>query len=295
MNIKLRSVGVLAGVFSAISFGSMNFCIKYGSLKMESSDILFFRNIIGLVILTPFVYASIPVLLKKDNYILWVRFTFGGLSTLCLFYNLNKSSIGTALSLANFSPVFILILSKIFLKAKLSELELIGVLLLMTGIFLIQSPMGNDLPIKVALIGMFGALMASIAFLALSSVAKKHSIVLITWGFCAVSAIVAICNSCGTIGLPTTHNSVILILIGIFGVVGQLTMTYSFIHLPAAIACALSLSSIAWGTLFESLYLRKAPPFFAIISYMCIICGAYIIQITGKGLRFWNKEIQTSI
>src|SRR4051812_2250188 len=102
-----KTLGVLLGLISAISFGIMSVLVKVYSIRFPSSELMFFRGTIGGLLLFLKALPDIDVLFHKSGGVLWVRFFCGAGSILCLFHNLQVASVGDAVSLASLSPLFV--------------------------------------------------------------------------------------------------------------------------------------------------------------------------------------------
>lgn len=282
---KEKRYGVLWGILAAIALGMMNFLVKFSLETIPSSEAVFARGLIGMLLLTPLIYTKIPILLTRTGTILWIRCIGGGISVLCLFYNLQRIGVGDATALINLSTLFVVTFSWLVLKEAVSKIEWSGIGAIILGALILQSPFGSGLPLAAVLIGLLGAVTASIAYIALRQAAQRFSPLFVVWGFCFVSALVSLCFPSQPWNIPDLPHFLLLIVMGLLGLAGQIWMTYAYMQLSAALACALSLSSLIWGLTFESLYLMSIPKPIAFLSYGFILVGVYILQVQHRGKR----------
>ncbi|MFZ9596172.1 MAG: DMT family transporter [Bdellovibrionia bacterium] len=273
-----QQIGVLYGLGSSMGFGLMNFLVKLTPVSIPSSQVVFSRGILGALILTPWALKKLPLLIKKENAVLWLRFFAGGASVACLFRNLSVVGVGDASSMQNLSPFFVVLLSWILWGERLSAFEALSMALIFLGVFLLQSPQGSSLAVWDLLIGILGAFLAGVAYLALKRSAQKVSWVLVVWGFSFVSALFVLPFSAHHWVIPSVSQGMGLLAVGISGLVGQIFLTQAFIRLSPAVASALSLSSVLWGVTLEAIYFARAPKPMTLLSYVLILLGVYVLQ-----------------
>ena len=158
--------GHLAALLTIIIWGTTFISTKILLVDFQPVEILFFRFIIGFVILL----AEYPKRLKTANYKQELTFALAGLCGICLYYLLENialtftlaSNVGVIISVA---PFFTAILAHLFIKSekKLQLQFFIGFLIAMAGIILISfngsklelNPLGDILAIAAAIVWAF--------------------------------------------------------------------------------------------------------------------------------------------
>ncbi len=267
--------GICMGLASAICFGLMSLIVRIAQ-QFPTSQLMFARGVIGVLLLSPFVFRDIPKLIHSNSAVLWLRFGAGAVASFSMFYNIQTSGVGPATALSNLATVFVILLSVLILKERFVKQQWLGMVLVIAGAALLQSPVGFNVPIRGIIIGVSGAFASGIAMISLKKASKRFSANLVVWGFCFVILLVASSVPGPQWSFPYDSNILILGLSGLLGVVGQLFLTQSYLHLPAALASTLTLSVLVWSVAFEALYLQTLPEKVACFCYALILLGLHL-------------------
>ena len=278
--------GVRFGILTALSFAALNFSVRLSSGNLPPAELTFIRGLSGTILFLPIVRSQGSLLLKRDALSLWGRSIVSAVSIVCLFANIQTVGVANAMALANVSTIFVLGLSWLFLKEKLSSFELLGVMIVLGGAGILQSPFGADLPRSVVGIGLFGAFLSSLSFMALRGVAGRYPVNLIVWIFSAMMSVSSLLTPSRPWVFPGREDLLTIVIVALCGVLGQVFMTKTFSHLRAAVASVLVLSSIVWGMLLEAVFLRVLPGIGSILGHLMIVSGIMVVQVLGDNEFF---------
>lgn len=166
--------GHLSALITIIIWGTTFISTKVLLVNFQPIEILFFRFLIGFIILLIVYPKRIKEITLKKEFI----FAMAGLSGICLYYLLENialtytlaSNVGIIISTA---PFFTAILARIFMnKEKLKINFLIGFVIAISGIFLISFNSGE---LKFNFTGDILALVASFIWAVYSLLTKKIS------------------------------------------------------------------------------------------------------------------------
>jgi drug/metabolite transporter (DMT)-like permease len=108
--------GVILALISSFVFSIMNALVKAVSLTIPSAEVVFFRSVIGTVLIYFIMKKSKVSFSTKGIPMLMLRGILGALYLLAYFYTISKIPLTDASILAHLSPFFAMILSSIFLK-----------------------------------------------------------------------------------------------------------------------------------------------------------------------------------
>ncbi|WP_462428077.1 DMT family transporter, partial [Fusobacterium varium] len=108
--------GITMAVMSSLTFSIMNVLVKLVSTRIPSSEITFFRGLIGTILVLIFMKVQKVKFSNKENKILYLRGLLGGIYMLTYFYAISKLKLGDVSILVQLSGVFVVIFSSIFLK-----------------------------------------------------------------------------------------------------------------------------------------------------------------------------------
>ena len=156
------------------------------------------------------------------------------------------------------------------------------ILFVLFGTTLLHSPLGSHLTFKTFLTGLFGAVCAGVAYLALRSASARHSPSFVVWVFSAVTALATIFVPSERWAFPSGILLVYALCIGTLGLLGQLFLTRSFLYLSAGTASTLMLSGVLWGGLAEGVILQWHPSRGALVSYGLVILGLHFLFRTKE-------------
>ncbi len=127
----------------AVLFWSGNFVLgRFVSAEISAMELSFFRWFFVLLILSPYIIINHKKLIKifKKNPYLYTLFALLGVSAYNTFvyFGLDYISATNALLINSSTPIFIILLSAIILKTKITKIQVLGVVLSTIGvIFLI--------------------------------------------------------------------------------------------------------------------------------------------------------------
>jgi len=123
----------------AVLFWSGNFVLgRYVSANISAMELSFFRWFFVLLLLSPYIlwnYKKLVNIFKKNPllYILFAGLGVSGYNTF-IYFGLDYIPATNALLINSSTPIFIIILSSILLKSKLSKIQIVGVILSTLGV-----------------------------------------------------------------------------------------------------------------------------------------------------------------
>ncbi len=136
---------------------------KLASLSMSSLEVVFFRNIAG-VILVGIAVLKTPMTHEGGKpFLLFFRGFMGFIALLAFFYNIAHISLGDAMTYSKTSPIFTAIFAWAFLSEKLSTKGWLAVFIGFIGIVFITQPSGVGFS-KYDLLGIFSGVGAALAY-----------------------------------------------------------------------------------------------------------------------------------
>lgn len=278
-------IGYVWALASAVSFGLMSWLV-HAAVELPPLWIALARGLVGLAILTPLVGRRLASVLAPNSGFLWLRAVAGALSILCYFWNLQRTSVGTAKALQDLAPVIVAAFSVLVLREDLRGRTGIGIALAIAGALAIGLRGATPPSGAVVAVGILGAFAAATAYLSLREAATEHSPELVVWMLCASSCLtsVALIASGAIDERPMPWGSIGAREVALFagvaltGLFGQLWMTRAYQHLSASIASALGLTALLWGVLFEIAFSRARPAAADWCGYALIVAGAVALR-----------------
>lgn len=265
LTASLRS-GALYALGAALSFALAGACVKAVAPQTSNTEVVFFRNLLALVILLP-IWMRGRIRLRTENighHLL--RAGFGTAAMYCFFHALGSLSLGEAIVLNYCTPLYIPLIAWLWLGEKPPWIILPAIALGLLGIALLAWPaVGSriDAPFQgeptdyliAALAGPLAAT-AMVCIRRLSSTEPPARIVL--W-FALISTAISIVPLLGTpihwASLPWAG----LIGVGLFATIGQMLMTRAYALAPAARIGAVGFAIVMFASLLGWLVWDETP------------------------------------
>jgi drug/metabolite transporter (DMT)-like permease len=140
--------GVFWKVISCLCFAMLNTCVRYltggagqVSQPLTPSQLTFLQNVVGCALLLPWIARYGFHSLKTDKPILHgVRVISGVSGIILLYYAFKTMPVAQAVSLQFTGPIFTAIGAWFYLREYIGPLRLLGILLGLTGAFIITRP-----------------------------------------------------------------------------------------------------------------------------------------------------------
>ncbi len=274
-------------LLSSFLFALMSAEAKFLSLSLPPMEVAFFRAFAMVVFLLP-IFFSQPFKSpnhKKGGFIfLFSRAFAGGLSFVVLFYNIATISLGTATAFSQSVPLYIVLLSFLFLKEKYSLGVVCSTIIGFVGILLICDPHLEGLDAINIIFGIINGLSMAIAFLNLRALKDYfNSWVAIFSTGVAMSAIALIVSF---LGIPHFSESwlipqgwqwLYIFLLGLFGTLGQHFLTYAYMQAPAGIVSPIDYSRLVFSVALGVMLGDSMP-------HLVTSLGIVLIILSGIGV-----------
>lgn len=209
-------------LFSTLSFGMMAITIRYASTQIPTTEIAFFRNAFGLLVLLPLILGPgkpLPRTQHGPRYI--ARSMLGLISMLCNFWAISHLPLTQAITLSYSTPLFATILASLWLHEVVRLRRLLAILAGFAGILVLLQPWSSTFSpaLLVALVAALLNAIITIQMKQLSHLDPPDTVVFYTYAFWVpLSLPLALWQW----HWPEGVEWVWLIATGIFGTIGQL-------------------------------------------------------------------------
>ncbi len=259
-------------LIASFTFAIMGAFAKLASESMSSLEVVFFRNIAG-VIIVGFAVLKRPMQHSGGKpFLLFFRGFMGFVALLAFFYNIAHIPLGDAMTYSKTSPIFTAIFAWLFLSEKLSYKGWLAIFIGFVGILFITQPSGVGFS-KYDLLGIFSGVGAALAYTSVRELKSYYD----------TRAIVLSFMLTGTIGpvvlflvSPYLHVPELdfmlakfvmpqgivwfyLLAMGLFATLSQILMTKAYGETKAGIVGAVSYTNILFS-IIVGLFLGDAFP-----------------------------------
>ncbi|MBE6651438.1 MAG: EamA family transporter [Ruminococcaceae bacterium] len=152
--MKKDTLGIVYVLIAGILWGTMGIFVNYfDSINLGSIDISGIRMFFASVLVILFILIKNPSLLKIKIKDIWCFLGSGLLSlmifTICYFRTIVLSSMSVAAVLLYTSPVFVIVLSLIIFKEKITKIKALSCIVCVAGTAFVSGVIGSDTKISI--------------------------------------------------------------------------------------------------------------------------------------------------
>jgi drug/metabolite transporter (DMT)-like permease len=263
-------------MFAELCFVGMGSLVKLLSENLPSQNILFFRNLFGLLILLPLILKLGVSTLKTVN-IKWhfLRSLSGVTAMYCFFYALSELPLADAMLLKISAPLFIPIIAFLWLGEHVSLRAIMAIMIGFLGVVLVIKPTGT---VHIAsLAGLMGGALAALAKVTIRRMSITEPTSRIVFYFGLISLIISSIPMFWFWQNPENKEWLLLILLGGFGTLGQLFLTKAYLLAPASRIAPFTYSSILFAALIGWVFWNELVTLLTMTGALMIISAGIII------------------
>ncbi len=265
----LFAIGLLT--CSALLFSLMGVCIRYASHSVDNASIVFFRNVVGLVMF-------LPLLLKQgrsfvQTQCLWMhtwRAVAGLAAMYGFFYAIAHLKLSNAMVFTYSSPIFIPLVAWLFLKERITRAMWLAALIGFMGVVLVAKPdqgMLNGLSV----IGIGASFLAAMAFVTVRALTHTEPPERIVFYFCLIGSAISIIPMFWLWRSYTLSEWGFLITAGILANISQIFMSNAYRLAPAGQIGPVNYSAIIFAGIWGYLFWGELPDKYSICGFMIIL------------------------
>ncbi len=282
--------GVKYMLIASFTFAIMGAFAKLASGSLSSLEVVFFRNIAGVIIIGVAILKN-PMQHKGGKpLLLFFRGFMGFVALLAFFYNIAHIPLGDAMTYSKTSPIFTALFAFLFLHEKLTWKGWVAVFIGFIGILFITQPSSVGFS-KYDLLGIFSGVGAALAYTSVRELKSYYD----------TRAIVLSFMLTGTIGpvilfllapyvqsdaldfifsefvLPQGIVWLYLILMGLFATLSQVLMTKAYGETKAGIVGAVSYTNILFSIAVGVLLGDSLPSLSVSFGIMLIVLAGVMV------------------
>jgi len=276
-------------ILSALFFSVMGAFVKLSG-DIPTAEKVFFRNLISLIIAYSVLRKKgASIVGKKENRkFLFLRSLLGTFGIFLNFYAISHLFLADSAMLNRLSPFFVTIFAAIFLKEKLSKIQIPALIVIFLSTLLVIKPEFN-LSSLAAFAGFLSAITAGGAYTLVSFLKNREDSSTIVFWFSAFSVIATIPFLLVNFVVPSPTQLFFLLGTGVFAAGGQFTMTSAYKYAPASEVSIYSYMNIIFATLIGFIIWREFPDLLSLLGGALIITVA-IVNFTYNQKRLKLKE-----
>lgn len=288
--LKEVNLGVWYMLFASFCFAIMGAFAKELSQHMDSLEVVFFRNIIGVVLIA-ITFLKVPVSnVGGKPFLLIFRGLMGFMALVAFFYNIAHISLADAMTFSRTSPMFTALLAFWFLKEKIGLKEIVALIIGFIGIVFIMKPNGLRLDLT-DILGLFSGIGAALAYTSVRELKKYYDTRVIVLSFMIVGTIgpilLLVFNSHVSVGafaflksdfiVPDLKMWILIAGLGLSATVAQTFMTKAYGVTKAGIVGAVSYVNILFALAIGVLLGDSFPDFMGAFGIILVIVGGILV------------------
>ncbi len=277
-----KTKAILYMLLSTFSFSAMQIVVKAsGSIPVIQQ--VFVRNLVTAILsFAVLLYNHEKLFGRRENQrMLFIRSLFGYVGVVFYFYAAQHMLSADAAILHRSSPFFVTLFAMLFLKERLSPVQIIALFTAAFGAVLVVRPKMNA-DIVPAIIALLSAVAAGAAYTAISSLKGKESSACIIFYFSVFSSMSSLLIGGKHFVQPGKFGYVALLAIGCFAAIGQLFLTISYRMTKASEVSIFNYSGVVFSGVMGAILFEETLGLTSFLGMTFIVAAALLI--------YFNRE-----
>lgn len=275
---RLMQSGPFWMVTASVLFATMGLFVKLGSAQFTTPELVFYRCSVALLVVGGVVLVrggslATPVLGRQLS-----RAIAGTLSLIMYFYAIAHLPLGTAVTFNYTSPLFLALLTTLWLKEKVTGRMLFSIALGFLGVALLLRPTFAREQWFAGLIGLSSGFLSGIAYMNVRMLGQAGEPDWRTVFYFSLIATVAgaVWMLFGRFSPVTWQNVWILLGMGVCATAAQLSMTRAYRKGASLVVASLSYVTVIMSTLLGMLVWHDSHPLSAWLAMILIIASGVV-------------------
>lgn len=278
-------------LFASFSFGSMNALVKWASPEADVWSMVFVRSMVIAVAIFFICRRSGITLIVEDRRSMLLRCITGLIAMILYFSALGLIPIGQAVTLQYTNPLFVALLSSVFVSEKVEPIVWSLAIISFIGIVLIVSPDLQTIEVN-AVLALGSGFFAALAYLYVRRLrASEHALSIVFW-FATFSVAFTFIPAMPTLPTALSDPVVTLALVGI-GVgagAGQVGLTFAFHKANAAWISAFSYLTVIVATIYGYTIFGETLNSRDLLGCALIICSGIALTFSRPGHQLEKRD-----
>ncbi|ENX08937.1 DMT family transporter [Acinetobacter courvalinii] len=256
---------------SALLFSVMGICIRYASHTVDNYTIVFFRNVVGLILFLPFIFKQGIGFVKTEK--LWMhtwRSIVGLAAMYGFFYAIAHLKLSNAMVFTYSSPIFIPLIAWLFLNEKVTTAMLYAAGLGFIGVFCVAKP-DQGLLNWISIVGISSSLLASMAFVTVRALTQTEPPERIVFYFCLIGSLLSVIPMFWVWRPYHLHELFFLVAAGVLANVSQIFMSHAYRLAPAGQIAPVNYIAIIFAGIWGFLLWKEVPDLYSVIGFGIIL------------------------
>ncbi|HEY5761532.1 MAG TPA: DMT family transporter [Steroidobacter sp.] len=274
-------LGIALKLVSVVLFAGMTLCVKLLGTAVPVGQTIFVRGVVSIALLALLCwYTNQLHLLKTSNLKSHaLRSLSGTVSMFCLFTAVTMIPLADVTAISFTSPMFITLLAMVFLGEKIHRFRWTALAIGFIGVLIMLGPHLTfaDGASAGVLVALGAAMFSAVAMIFLRMMSGGEHAITITFYFSLTFMVLTAITAFGGWVIPTPMQWLWIIGAGLFGVTGQIVMTYSYRYAPASTIAPLDYTNMIMSVILGYLFFAEVPSASVWIGAPLVVAGGLII------------------
>lgn len=256
--MRHRSPSLIRGaafiVLGELCFASMGVGIRLVSDELDNAMIVFARNILGLVLLLPWLaHRGVGNLATSVPGLHLLRAGAGVAAMYCFFYAIAAMPLAEAMLLKLTAPIFMPVIAVLWLHERVTPVLALALGIGFAGVAVILDPSFTEAGISVspvALVGLLGGVLAALAKVTVRRLSASEPPTRIVFYFALIAAAISAVPLTWAWQTPSPAAAFGLVGIAIAATLGQLALTRGLSLAPASRMGVFGYSAVVFGAAY---------------------------------------------
>ena len=259
----------------------MNTCAKVGSVAHGPIEMVFYRGVVALALLVPYMLLTRPLAVFQTRRIRahLYRALVGNLGAGFVFWAYSLLPMADATALLFAAPLFVAVLSPALLKERMGSHRWTAVIVGFGGVLFIVQPSAGLFSNPASLIGLIAAFFSALVDMALRNLGRTDEPLTTVFYFLLIGVVVSGPYTVWAGKIPDMGMLPWMIGIGVFAAAQQLAKTAAYQLSEASLLAPYTYTAIIWATLTGWVLWKDLPTVPVVIGTGVVIgCNLYILM-----------------
>jgi len=285
--------GVLFMTLSALISALNGAIAKILGEDMSALEIVFFRNLIGVVFILIALRHTPPVLGGGKIHLLLLRGFLGFSAMILFFYTITVIPLGEAITLNKTSPLFVAVLAYFLMKEHLNIRAVSALFIGFVGVMLVTKPVGIAIGYE-HFLGILGGFLAAAAYTTIKKIKHLYDTRVIVLSFMGMGSLIplilfalapfltppdALAFLFSPFHMPqTSHLWLLIATMAMISTLSQWLLTKAYSFSKAGVIGAISYTNIPFAIGFGTMLGDPIPDTLAMVGIVLIISGGLMLR-----------------
>jgi drug/metabolite transporter (DMT)-like permease len=276
----MTAKGIFLALFSTALFTLVGALVRQLSADYDAFQILFFRQLVFVLLLAPAMRNNMKVLLKPNKVRLHILRILGAFTALYLgFVTVSNIAFADATALGFLQVIFVALIARITLKEQVTTRRCLTITLGFTGVMLVVQPSFSGNEFVYVMTGVAAAIGAAIAVTCVRAVAQTEpKITLLAYQAVCVG-LIALIPAIYQWQTPTIEDLLWLLSIGVISSIAQYVGISAYKWAEANIIANVEYVKIIYSVLIGWILFSELPNMWAFVGVVTILTSALIPMV----------------